>query len=72
MTFSYCISHFFQIYIKFQHFEANMNLIAYALMELRTPKDVVRQMSKKSKSPFRRPYEKQHIKRIQTLLKSSL
>ena len=55
MTFSYCISHFFQIYIKFQHFEANMNLIAYALMELRTPKDVVRQMSKSPKVPSEGP-----------------
>ena len=45
----------------------NFNLIAYVLMNLRAPKCVVRQMSKKFR--FSRPYDKQHGKRSQTLLK---
>ena len=45
-----------------------MNLIAYVLTKLRTPKDLVRQMSRKSR--FRRAYDKQHGKRSKTLLKS--
>ena len=44
-----------------------MNLIAYVLTKPRNPKDIVRQMS--IKSCFRRPYDKQHGKRSQTLLK---
>ena len=43
-------------------------VIAYVSFNLETVKDVVRQMSKKS--GFRRNFDKQHAKRIQTLLKS--
>ena len=43
-----------------------MTLIAYILPKLQTGKDVVRQMSKKSR--FIRPYDKQHVKRSQTLI----
>ena len=46
-----------------------MNLIAYVLMKIRTPKDVVRELSKKSH--FRGPYDKQHGNGLQTLLKST-
>ena len=46
-----------------------MTLISYALRKLRTPKGVIRQMSKKSR--FRRPYNQQHGKASQTLLKSA-
>ena len=35
---------------------------------LRTPKSVVKQISKKS--PFRQPFEKQHVNGDQTILKS--
>ena len=45
----------------------NMTLIAYVLTKWRTPKDVDKQISKKS--CFRRPYDKQHGKRSRTLLK---
>ena len=43
-----------------------MTLIAHILPKFQTGKDVVRQMSKKSR--FTRPYDKQHVKRSQTLI----
>ena len=45
-----------------------MTLIADLFPQLRTPKNVVRYMSKRS--PFKGPFEKQHGKRVQTLLQS--
>ena len=45
-----------------------ITVIAYVLWNLRTVKDVVRQMSKKSR--FRKPLHKKHGKRVQTLLQS--
>ena len=45
-----------------------MTLIAYVFRILQTVKDVVRQMS--VNSCLRRPCDKQHCKRLQTLLKS--
>ena len=45
----------------------NINFIAYVFTKTRIPKDVVRQMPKKS--CFRRLYYKQHRKRFQTVLK---
>ena len=45
-----------------------MTLIADLFPKLRTPKNVVRQMSKKS--CFKGPFERQHVKRVQTLLQS--
>ena len=36
--------------------------------KLRTPKNVVRSMSKKSR--FKEPFDRQHSKRVQTLLRS--
>ena len=46
-----------------------MTLIAYVFPKLQTAKDVVREVSKKS--CFRRPFNKLHGKRSQTLLKSA-
>ena len=46
-----------------------MNLIGYVLTKLQTPKDVVRQMSKKT--CFRRSYEMWHVKWSETRLKSA-
>ena len=46
-----------------------MTLKAYAFRKLQTAKDVVTQMSEKSR--FRRPFNKQHVKRSQTQLKSA-
>ena len=43
-----------------------MTLIDYIFPKLHTEKDVVRQMYKKSR--FRRPYDKQHDERSQTLI----
>ena len=45
-----------------------MTLIADLFAKLRTPKNVVRYMSKKS--CFKEPFDKQHGKRVQTLLRS--
>ena len=45
-----------------------MTLIAYLLLKLSTPENVARYMSKKSH--FQGPFDRQHGKRIQTLLRS--
>ena len=45
-----------------------MTLVAYVFPKLQTTKDAVREMSKKSR--FRRLFNKQNVKRSQTLLKS--
>ena len=45
-----------------------MTFIADLFARLRTPKIVVRYMSKKSRS--KGPFERQHGKRVQTLLRS--
>ena len=45
-----------------------MTLIADLFPKLDTPKNVVRYMSKKSR--FKRPFDRQHGKRVQTLLRS--
>ena len=45
-----------------------MTLIAYVFRKLESAKGVIRQMSKKS--PLRRPYNKRHGKRSETLSKS--
>ena len=45
-----------------------MTFIADLFPKLRTPKNVVRSMSKKSR--FKVPFDRQHGKRVQTLLRS--
>ena len=45
-----------------------MTLIADLFPKLRTPKNVVRYMSKKSR--FKGPFDRQHGKRVQRLLQS--
>ena len=45
-----------------------MTFIADLFPILRTPKNVVRYMSKKSR--FKKPFHKPHGKRVQTLLRS--
>ena len=45
-----------------------MTLIADLFRKLRTPKSVVRYMSKKSR--FKVPFDRQHGKRVQTVLRS--
>ena len=55
--------------LNFEHLEINMNLRAYILTKIRTPKYVVKQMFKNSRCG--RPYNKQHGKRSKTPLKSA-
>ena len=45
-----------------------MTLIAYLFPKLRTAEDVARYMSKMSR--FKGPFDRQHGKRVQTLLRS--
>ena len=45
-----------------------MSFIADLFPKLRTPKNLVRYMSKKSR--FKGPFDTQHGKRVQTLLRS--
>ena len=45
-----------------------MTLIAYFFPKLRTPENAARYMSKKSR--FKGPFDREHGKRIQTLLRS--
>ena len=45
-----------------------MTFIVEIFPILRTPKNVVRSMSKKSR--FKEPFDRQHGKRVQTLLRS--
>ena len=45
-----------------------MTFIADLFAKLRTPKNVVRYLSKKSR--FKGPFDRQHGKRVETLLRS--
>ena len=47
-----------------------MTLIADLFLKLRTPENVVRYMSKKSR--FKGSFDRQHGKQVQTLLQSEL
>ena len=47
-----------------------MTFIVEIFPILRTPKNVVRSMSKKSR--FKGPFDRQHGKRVETLLRSDL
>ena len=54
--------------LNFEHFQKKMTLIADLFPKLRTPENVVRYMFKKSR--FKGPFDRQHGKRVQTLLPS--
>ena len=54
--------------LNFEHFEKKMTFIAHLFPKLRTPKNVFRYMSKKSR--FKVPFDRQHVKLVQTLLRS--
>ena len=54
--------------LNFEHFQKKMTLIADLFPKLRTPKNVVRYLSKKAR--FKGPFDRQHGKRVQTLLRS--
>ena len=54
--------------LNFEHFQKKMTLIADLFPILRTPENVVRYMSKKSR--FKGSFDRQHGKQVQTLLQS--
>ena len=66
---------FFNFFLRFRNVheilnicKKKMTLIADLFAKLRTPKNVVRYLSKKSR--FKGPFDRQHGKRVQTLLRS--
>ena len=67
-SFSQFFSAFSKCRLNFEHFQTKMILIADVFSKLRTPKTVVRSMSKKSR--FGGCFDKQHGKWDQILLKS--
>ena len=66
-TFSQYFSSFLKSTLPLEHFQKNMNFIPDVFPKLRTPKNMVRSMPKKSR--FRGSYKKQHGKHAQTLFK---
>ena len=54
--------------LNFEHLQKKMTFIVEIVPILRTPKNVVRSMSKKSR--FKEPLHRPHGKRVQTLLRS--
>ena len=67
-TFSDLFSAFLEFTLYIKHIENKMTLIVYVFQKLETAKDLVRQMSKKSR--FGRPFSKGDGKGSQTLMKS--
>ena len=59
---------FLKSILNFEHFQKEMTLIAQMFPKFATPKYVVKQISEKS--TFRGPFDMQHGKGDQTLLKS--
>ena len=59
---------FWKSTLNFEHFQKKMTVIADFFPKIRNPENVVRYMSKKS--PFKGPFDRQHGKRVQTLLRS--
>ena len=64
-TFFHFFSSFLESGLNLKHFQKNMTLITDVFRKLRTPKNMVRSMPKKSR--FRVSVEKQHGKCAQTL-----
>ena len=60
--------HFWNLHEILNICKKKMSFIADLFVKLRTPKNVVRYMSKKSRS--KGPFDRQHGKRVQTLLRS--
>ena len=59
---------FSKLILNSEHLQKKMTFIADLFPKLRTPKNVVRYLSKKSR--FKGPFDRQHGKRVQTLLRS--
>ena len=66
-TLAHFFSSFFKSSFNFGHFQRKLTLIAHVCRKLRTPKNMVRSMPKKSR--LRASVEKQHAKCAQTLFK---
>ena len=62
------VSAFLQSTLNFEHFQNMMTLIADLFVKLRTPKNMVKYVSKMSR--FRGPFKKTHGKGDQTLFES--
>ena len=67
--FSYFLVSFLESRSNFKHFEKKMIVIATLLRKLQAVKDLVRLLSKKH--CFRIPFDSQHFKESQILLKSA-
>ena len=68
-SFSELFSAFLKSTLTFEHFEKQLPLIAYIFPQFQTLKYMVRQICQKSH--IRKPFNKQHGKQSQTLLKAS-
>ena len=66
-AFSQFLSAFFKYRLNFEHFQKKVSFTPGVFPILQTPKNEVKQISKKS--TFRAPFEKQHVKGDQTLSK---
>ena len=66
--FSQFVAAFLKSRLNFEHFQTKTTLIFDVFPKLQTPKNVVNEISKKSR--FREPFDKQHSNGDQTLLKS--
>ena len=64
--FSQFFTAFFESALNFEHFQKKMTLIAYVFPKLPTTKNVLREMSKKSR--FREPVDWRHGKRAEALI----
>ena len=68
MLFLHYFLHFRNLHEILNISKKKMTFIADLFPKLRTPKNVVRYLSKKSR--FKGPFDRQHGKRVQTLLRS--
>ena len=68
-TFSEFFAAFLKFRLNFKYFETKYYPHRFFISEITDSKNVVRKMSKKSR--FREPFDKQHGKRAQALLKSA-
>ena len=59
-TFSKLVCAFLKSILNFEHFQKRLILITDVFPKLQTPKNVVKQIPKKS--PFRGPLRKQHVR----------
>ena len=68
-TFSQLFAAFLKFKLNFKYFEKKYYPHRFFISEITDSKSVIRKMSKKSR--FREPFDKQHGKRAQALLKSA-